>query len=230
MRPVIIGIGGAHSGVGKTAYASLILRSFQNWGAIKYTRTEFYSSLVDDIEILREEGKDTRCMIESGAARVLWVKSPPSGLGEVLQMAVERLSDLSGIVVEGNSAIEFLSPDIIIFIFGSDPSKLKESAKGILGNAHAVVFDDEVLPGLPAGVRRFGRSPDSHQKFLGFIDVMVAEKEKIRSSLKKNSVQGKIPCPLARKIAEELNVHYREVGKVADELDIKITGCELGCF
>jgi uridine kinase len=35
MRPVIIGIGGAHSGAGKTTIASLILKRLKGWGAIK---------------------------------------------------------------------------------------------------------------------------------------------------------------------------------------------------
>jgi len=46
----------------------------------------------------------------------------------------------------------------------------------------------------------------------------------------KKAVGGKISCPVARKIAEELSVPYKEVGRKADELSIKITGCELGCF
>lgn len=59
---------------------------------------------------------------------------------------------------------------------------------------------------------------------------MVEKKEKIRVSLKEQSVGGKISCPLARNISEELNVPYEEVGRVADELGVKISGCELGCF
>ena len=35
---------------------------------------------------------------------------------------------------------------------------------------------------------------------------------------------------LSREIAEELGVPYGEIGKAADELDIKIAACELGCF
>jgi len=50
--------------------------------------------------------------------------------------------------------------------------------------------------------------------------------EKIKSSL----VEGKLPCPVALRIAEELKVSPREVGKAADELGIKICHCQLGCF
>jgi hypothetical protein len=55
-------------------------------------------------------------------------------------------------------------------------------------------------------------------------------KGKIEDEIKKHAVNGRIACPVARKIAEKLSVPYREVGRAADELKIKITSCELGCF
>ena len=55
-------------------------------------------------------------------------------------------------------------------------------------------------------------------------------KDKVIEEVKKKAVKGRLPCPVARKIAEKLSVSYKEVGRAADELNIKITGCELGCF
>ncbi len=48
--------------------------------------------------------------------------------------------------------------------------------------------------------------------------------------LKEREKEGKISCSEARKIAEELKISYREVGRACDELKIKIVACELGCF
>lgn len=50
--------------------------------------------------------------------------------------------------------------------------------------------------------------------------------EKVRSSL----MDGKLPCAVALKIAKELKVSPREVGKTANKLSIKICNCQLGCF
>jgi len=50
--------------------------------------------------------------------------------------------------------------------------------------------------------------------------------ERIKSSL----VEGKLPCPVALKIAQELKVSPQKVGQTADELGIKICHCQLGCF
>lgn len=55
-------------------------------------------------------------------------------------------------------------------------------------------------------------------------------KEKVFEKVKTSARDGKIACHHARKIAEELQVPYREVGEAADELKIKIVQCELGCF
>ncbi|HUO77928.1 MAG TPA: hypothetical protein VMU21_10170 [Thermodesulfovibrionales bacterium] len=229
-RPILIGIGGAHSGSGKTTYASLLFQRLKGWGGIKYTKTDIYCSLVDERDMLMTEGKDTRRMLDAGAERVLWVKSPPSELGDLLPLAMEKLSDLKGVIVEGNSAIEFLVPDIIIFTFGNDSENLKESAKGILAKAD-VVLSEEAAPGVvPGETKWFKKSSIDNEKFLISITEMVEMKDKIRASLNERSENGRIPCPVARTIAEELKVDYQEVGRTANELGIKITGCELGCF
>lgn len=55
-------------------------------------------------------------------------------------------------------------------------------------------------------------------------------KEKIVEEVKKRAIDNKISCMVARKIAEDLSVSYREIGKAADELKVKIINCELGCF
>jgi len=52
----------------------------------------------------------------------------------------------------------------------------------------------------------------------------------ISETLKVKAVEGRISCSLARKIAEELGVPYKEVGDAANKLNIKIKNCELGCF
>ncbi len=50
--------------------------------------------------------------------------------------------------------------------------------------------------------------------------------QKVRDSL----VDGKLPCAVAFKIAEELNVAPTSVKDTTDKLSIKISACQLGCF
>ncbi|MDY6933940.1 MAG: hypothetical protein SVZ03_06920 [Spirochaetota bacterium] len=44
------------------------------------------------------------------------------------------------------------------------------------------------------------------------------------------SKNGKMTCKEAFEIAEKMNIKPIVVGKTLDELKIKITGCQLGCF
>jgi LAO/AO transport system kinase len=46
----------------------------------------------------------------------------------------------------------------------------------------------------------------------------------------RKAVEGKLSCAAARKIAEELNIPFRDVGDAADQLGIRINNCQLGCF
>jgi len=157
MMPVIIGIGGGHSGAGKTLVACRILERLKGWGAIKYTNTPLYSSITDDIKVLSEEGKDTKRFLDSGAEKVLWVQAASSFSEKTLQMAADMLSHLQGIVVEGNSAIEVLKPDIVIFVSG-DAAKFKKSADRILQIADILLFDSRLPASVPEQTVVFSRN------------------------------------------------------------------------
>jgi hypothetical protein len=55
-------------------------------------------------------------------------------------------------------------------------------------------------------------------------------KKELKEEIMKRAGGGKLSCAVARKIAEELQLTYKEVGEAADELGVKIKNCELGCF
>jgi LAO/AO transport system kinase len=55
-------------------------------------------------------------------------------------------------------------------------------------------------------------------------------KEELKQEMLRKAVEGKLSCAVARKIAEELNIPFRDVGDAADQLGIRINNCQLGCF
>jgi len=59
---------------------------------------------------------------------------------------------------------------------------------------------------------------------------MSSEEERIVERIKEVSKEGKISCRAAHKVAGELNVSVRRVGKLINQLKLKIVACELGCF
>jgi len=59
---------------------------------------------------------------------------------------------------------------------------------------------------------------------------MKLTEEKIVSKLKEAAKEGKISCAMAQKIAIENKVSMKQVGDLLNQLKIKITQCQLGCF
>jgi LAO/AO transport system kinase len=58
----------------------------------------------------------------------------------------------------------------------------------------------------------------------------MSKKENLEDLIIEAAKDGRIPCALLRKIAEETETTYKIAGKTADELKIKIKNCDLGCF
>ncbi len=54
--------------------------------------------------------------------------------------------------------------------------------------------------------------------------------EQLRELIAKTSQNGTISCKEALEIAAKLDIKPAIVGKMINELKIKIKGCQLGCF
>jgi molybdopterin-guanine dinucleotide biosynthesis protein len=140
--PVIISVTGAQSGVGKTTLCSILLRKLNGFRAIKFTKTPLYATLVDDYSKLNQKGKDTALFLESGAQKVMWIQSPYHELGNLLNLALSRMADVGGIIIEGNSPVDFLNPHLIIFIV-SPKGEIKPSAVKVSKKADIVIINSE---------------------------------------------------------------------------------------
>ncbi len=162
MAPLTVGIGGDRSGSGKTRLAERLLRKLKGWGAVKCSPSTLYVSVIDTPETLSEPGKDTQRFIEAGAVEVLWVRAPGPEIGEPLSIALGRLSHLEGVIVEGNSAVENLkeTADVIIFISSGAEKGLTNNAEGLLGIAHAVLYEGPPPEAASKGARLFRRGEE----------------------------------------------------------------------
>ena len=136
----ILSVTGAHSGVGKTTLCSILLKEFKGFGAIKFTKTGLYTSIVDNADMLDKEGKDTSVMMNAGAESVVWVRSPVDDLNDALGIALQKLSGTRGVVIEGNSPVDFLNPHLVIFIIGED-GEIKPTAMKVSSKADIVVIN-----------------------------------------------------------------------------------------
>jgi molybdopterin-guanine dinucleotide biosynthesis protein len=100
------------------------------------------SLLIDDINILNQKGKDTAIFLESGAERVFWIQSPYNKLECLLKIAISRMRDLKGVIIEGNSPVDFITPSLIIFIIGTE-GEIKSSAIKVSERADVVIINSK---------------------------------------------------------------------------------------
>jgi len=56
------------------------------------------------------------------------------------------------------------------------------------------------------------------------------EKEKVISAIKQRAKEGRIPCAVCFRIAEECNISKKKLGELLNELGIKVIQCQLGLF
>ncbi len=52
----------------------------------------------------------------------------------------------------------------------------------------------------------------------------------LTEAVKAKVVDGKVTCPVLRKLAEDMCVPYKVAGAAADAQGIKVHNCDLGCF
>lgn len=136
----IISVTGAHSQVGKTTLASILLNNLNDFGAIKFTKTSLYISVTDEPDIILEKNKDTAILSKAGAEKVVWIQSPASGLKDALYAALGKMDGLNGVVIEGNSPSDYLNPLVRIFIIGED-GEIKPSARMLSKKADIIIIN-----------------------------------------------------------------------------------------
>jgi len=84
-----------------------------------------------------EEGKDTGRFWDAGAANVHWVIVGEDQVEEGIKRALSQVKS-AGVIVEGNSFLEYIAADFAIICARAGENKLKTSARRTLEKADAV--------------------------------------------------------------------------------------------
>jgi molybdopterin-guanine dinucleotide biosynthesis protein len=160
-RPLIVGVGGFTSNVGKTTLMCELLRAFPSWEAIKTTRGHYrscgkdakaccVSHLLGDEPLIRsgrsdtyEIGKDTGRYWDAGAANVHWLIATDQQIDKGIHEALRRVRS-GGVFVEGNSFTDFINPDFFVMMKRPDTGVIKKSAKRAIRKTSALfIYDGE---------------------------------------------------------------------------------------
>ena len=183
----IIMIGGHSRNVGKTSVvAGLIaaLSSYQ-WTAVKITQfghsicsldghpcdcaTADHSWAISE-ERQASDKTDTSRFLLAGAARSLWVRTQQGLLAEAIPDLRHHLAGACNIIVESNSAVKYLRPDLYLSVLDPATEDFKDSSREFLDRAHALVIHvgsetprwKNVSPGLLEGKRKFYVRPPQY--------------------------------------------------------------------
>lgn len=151
-RPTIIAVSGFSSNVGKTTLVCELLRQLPGWEAIKLTRGHYrscgrdpagccVSDLLRSEPVIRsgregnyESGKDTARFWDAGAANVHWVIVKDDQVEQGIEEAISRV-EADGVVIEGNSFLEYVTADLTIMCARAEGGTIKSSARSALGKS-----------------------------------------------------------------------------------------------
>jgi len=153
--PIIVAVSGLSSNTGKTTLACELIRRLPGWEAIKLTRGHYrscgkdpsgccVSDLLSDEPLIRsgreanyERGKDTGHFWDAGAANVHWVIAGEEQVEEGIRSALSRVKS-AGVIVEGNSFLDYIKADFAITCARAGENKMKSSARRTLAKATAL--------------------------------------------------------------------------------------------
>lgn len=156
----IVVVGGHTRSVGKTSVvASLIaaLPGFQ-WTAFKITQyghgvcslngkscdcaADDHSWAITE-EKSRSADSDTSRFLQAGAQRVWWVRTEQGRLAEAMPSVRKTLAGATNAILESNSVIKFVHPDLYLTVLDPAIADFKRSAQEFLDQADAVILHRE---------------------------------------------------------------------------------------
>ncbi len=97
--------------------------------------------IITSDEIIREEGKDTACLLNSGAGKVVWLQTDSDVEAESIEAALECFDKEHILIVEGNSLLRVRDADISILVATPAVKKMKRSAKLLLNRVDIVAIN-----------------------------------------------------------------------------------------
>jgi hypothetical protein len=150
-------VGGHTRNIGKSALVVDIIRAFPEaaWTAVKITQHGHGVCSIDgkdcdcapvdhgfalDEDQDRSNRTDSSRFFVAGATRSLWVRTRQGCLGEYLPRLWREIGSASNVIMESNSVLEFLRPELYLMVLDPAKADFKESARRFLHLADAFVL------------------------------------------------------------------------------------------
>jgi hypothetical protein len=158
----IVVIGGHSRSVGKTSVVAGLIAALReyDWTAVKITQyghgvcsangEACDCATADHAWAISEEKdrggeSDTSRFLVAGAARALWVRTEQGRLAEAmpaLRKRIESSGSSVNVILESNSVLKFMRPDLYMTVLDPATEDFKKSAQEFLDRAGAVILHD----------------------------------------------------------------------------------------
>jgi hypothetical protein len=153
----VVVVGGHSRSVGKTSVVAGLIAALPEfaWTAVKVTQyghgicsangepcdcvTADHSWSISE-ERDRSGESDTSRFLLAGATRALWVRTEQGKLAEAMPELRRRLHDANNVILESNSILKFLRPDLYLTVLDPSTADFKNSAREFLDLANAVIL------------------------------------------------------------------------------------------
>ncbi len=153
----IVVIGGHSRSVGKTSVVVGLIAALPeyHWTALKITQYghgvcsangEPCDCATGDHtwKITEEKDRSGECdtsrFLVAGAKKVWWVRTQQGRLAEAMPTLRRRLADAENVILESNSILKFIKPDLYLTVLDPQTADFKTSAQEFLDRADAVIL------------------------------------------------------------------------------------------
>lgn len=152
----------AASKLGKTTLIQKLIPFLENWAVCKVTTCAYHTNgncprghedtcgicnsldvpyaIIEDKTIINTSGTDTGKYSAAGLERVVWIQARPESLAEALREVLNRLTDVPGIIFEGNHVLKHLKPDLAIMMTAKN-GHYKQSAVDVQNSIDLFIQD-----------------------------------------------------------------------------------------
>ena len=167
---MLIVVGGQSRNLGKTSVVAGLIAALRErrWTAVKITQyghgicssdgEPCECATGDHTWSISEErnptGRGDTCrFLAAGAVRSLWVRTRQGSLAEAMPALREKLQGAENVIIESNSVLKFLHPDLYLTVLDYGTEDFKQSARLYLDRADAVILSGRrEMPAAWSGV------------------------------------------------------------------------------
>ncbi len=156
----IVVVGGHTRNIGKTSVVAGLIAAMpeMHWTAFKITQfghgmcsangepcdceTAEHTIAVSEERPGGDSTTDSGRYLAAGAARSFWVRTRTGDLAEAMPRIRKEIANAENVVIESNSIMRFLRPDLYLSVLDPETVDFKESAKYFLDRADAVLVPE----------------------------------------------------------------------------------------